>query len=409
MSVRKEIHEIVPRDHISPVEIEEQRVNAALEEPRFDDVEQIVEGRQYGVFDNPSYVNHDSIHFFRDEATGLRAIVAIHDSLLGPSLGGARVFPYKSEAEAIFDVLRLSRGMTFKAACAGLPLGGGKAIIFGPLPEHPDERAAAFRRFGGFVNSLGGRYVTAEDVGTLLCDMVQVRSVTDHVVGIPTEIGGSGNPGPYTAHGVYVGMKEAVKFRLGKTSLRGIKVLVEGIGSVGSRLLEKLAEEDAELYVTDVNEKAVDRAVKRFGAQRVHSDEKFDAEVDVYSPNALGGVLNDQSIPRLRAAVVAGAANNQLLDAQPHAQALLDRGICYTPDYICNAGGLINVSLELTKQGWSHERSMNMLTTSISSNLSIVFRDSQSHNISSYIAAKQLAIARLNKAAYDQGSHKTKF
>lgn len=219
-----EHHTIVAHDRLLPVEKEEARKNPALQEPRVEDTFVEIKGKAVGVFPHPSFANHDSVHFFRDAPTGLRAIVGIHDTLLGPSLGGVRVYPYESEAQALMDVLRLSRGMTYKAACAGLPLGGGKAVIMGPLPEHPEERAALMRRFGMFVESLGGRYITAEDVGVMLCDMVQVRAMTKHVCGIPTEMSGSGNPAPFTAHGVYVGMKEAVKFRLEKSTLKGVKV-----------------------------------------------------------------------------------------------------------------------------------------------------------------------------------------
>lgn len=224
-SLGGETHHIVHHDRLLPADKEQARKNPALQEPRVED--NFVDLKQaHGVFPHPSFANHDSVHFFRDSVTGLRAIVGIHDTLLGPSLGGVRVYPYESEAQALMDVLRLSRGMTYKAACAGLPLGGGKAVIMGPLPDHPEERAALMRRFGMFVESLGGRYITAEDVGVMLCDMVHVRAMTKHVCGIPTEMGGSGNPAPHTAHGVYVGMKEAVKFRLEKSSLKGVKVCV---------------------------------------------------------------------------------------------------------------------------------------------------------------------------------------
>ena len=401
-----EKHNIVHHDRLLSPEREAIRKNPALQEPRVEDTF-VDPTKASGVFPHPSFANHDSVHFFRDAPTGLRAIVGIHDTLLGPALGGCRVYPYENEAQALMDVLRLSRGMTYKAACAGLPLGGGKAVIMGPLPEHPEERAALMRRFGMFVESLGGRYISAEDVGVMLCDMVQVRAMTKHVCGIPTEMGGSGNPAPHTAHGVYVGLKEAVKFRLEKASLRGIKILVEGCGSVGSRLIEKLVHDEADVYITDTNKAALDAMVKRFGVVAVDPQEKFSLEVDVYSPNALGGVLNEDSIPILKCAVVAGAANNQLLHAQPNAEALKARNILYTPDYICNAGGLVNVSLELTSEGWSYERSINQLTQAISTNLASVFDSAERTGVSTYIAAKRLGIARLEKAAYDQGSHKS--
>ena len=220
---------------------------------------------------------------------------------------------------------------------------------------------------------------------------------------------GSGNPAPATALGVFVGMRSAVKHRLGKDTLAGVKVLVEGCGSVGSRLVQLLVEDNAIVYVTDINSAAVDRVVKQFGVQSVPLDTRYALDVDVYSPNALGGVLNDETIPILKCSVIAGAANNQLLNAQPHSDLLKKRDILYTPDYICNAGGLVNVSLELTEEGWSWERSSSKLSEAISTNLSIVFEQAAKHNSSTYLAAKHLAYSRLKKAAYDQGSHKTRF
>jgi len=356
------------------------------------------------VFSHSSWVNHDSIHYFRDDVTGLKAIVGIHDTLLGPALGGCRLYNYKNETEALNDVLRLSRGMTFKAACAGLPLGGGKSVVIGPPPADPDERGGFFRRFGMFIDSLGGNYVAAEDIGVSVSDMVHIRAMTEWVAGIPTEMGGSGNPAPYTAHGVYLGMKQAVLHKHDTDSLSGMRILVEGLGSVGYLLAKKLHNEGAELIVCDVNELKVQKALDKFGCKSVPLDYRFDEKFDIYSPNALGGTITAEMIPKLSCSIVAGAANNQLVDDQM-ANLLMERDILYVPDFVLNAGGLINVSLEKDPDGWSEDRAVRKLS-GIATNLEDIFTQSARRQISTLDSAIRLAVHRLSRTAYRRGCKK---
>jgi leucine dehydrogenase len=295
----------------------------------------------FGMMANYDY---GEVHFARDGATGLRAIVAIHDTRLGPALGGCRFLRYDDEADAVLDALRLARGMTYKAALAGLPHGGGKSVILRPINAHFD-RGALFRAFGRFVGSLAGRYITAEDSGTGLEDMNIVHSVTKHVTGIDESLGGSGDPSPFTALGVRRGIEACVKDRLGRDTLEGIHVAVQGVGHVGYHLCKELAAAGARLSVADIDPLKAERAEREFGATIVPLDQVFDVECDVLAPCALGSALNDDTIPRLRAKIVAGAANNQL--AEPHhGEALFQRDILYAPDYAINAGGLVNVATE---------------------------------------------------------------
>lgn len=287
---------------------------------------------------------HEQVVFCNDKNTNLRAIIAIHDTTLGPALGGCRFWDYKSEDEALFDVMRLSRGMTYKAAMAGLKLGGGKSVIIGDPKKLKSEEF--FRAFGRFVDSLGGRYITAEDVNIKVDDMDHVAKETKHVTGI-SKAGGSGDPSPLTALGVFHGIRASVKFKLNKDQLNGLTVAIQGCGSVGSHLCELLHEAGAKLLVSDINDEATRVVRDRFGAEIVDNKTIHTQEVDVFSPCALGAGLNDETIPQLNTGIVAGAANNQLLDETKHMNALHDRGICYAPDYVINAGGLINVYHEL--------------------------------------------------------------
>ena len=292
---------------------------------------------------------HECVLFCRDRRVGLRAIIAIHSTVLGPALGGLRMWPYESEAEALEDALRLARGMTYKAAVAGLDLGGGKAVIIGDPAR--DKSAGLFNSFGRFVEALGGRYITAEDVGTEVQDMSYIRQETSHVVGLSEAQGGSGDPSPVTALGVLSGIKACLDIVCGSPELSGRRVAIQGVGKVGFALAELLHREGAQLFVCDINPAHTQTAVKAFGAQAVRADATyfFELDVDVLAPCALGGVLNDVTIPRIRAAIVAGAANNQLQDEARHSQALAKRGILYAPDYVINAGGLINVYGEIEK------------------------------------------------------------
>ncbi len=284
------------------------------------------------------------VHFKFDKATGLKAIVAIHDSRLGPALGGCRFLPYDTEEAALVDALRLARGMTYKAALAGLAHGGGKSVLIRPV-QHFD-RVAMFRAFGRFVDDLGGHYITAEDSGTGLEDMEIIRTVTRHVTGVDVASGGSGDPSPFTALGVRRGMEACVKLRLGRSSLEGVHVAVQGVGHVGYYLCKELHAAGAKISVADVDPLKAERAHREFGATVVPLDHIFDIACDVIAPCALGSALNDQTIPKLKATIVAGAANNQLSEPR-HGDDLHARAILYAPDYAINAGGLVNVAQEV--------------------------------------------------------------
>lgn len=290
--------------------------------------------------------DYGEVHFARDAASGLRAIVAIHDTRLGPALGGCRFLSYAREEDAIIDALRLARGMTYKAALADLPHGGGKAVLLRPDNPHFD-RAALFRAFGRFVEDLGGHYITAEDSGTGLEDMEIVRTMTSHVTGVDVANGGSGDPSPFTALGVRRGIEACVKQRLGRDSLEGVHVAIQGVGHVGYHLCKELAAQGARLSVADVDPLKAERAAREFGATILPLDAIFSVECDVLAPCALGSALNDTTIPQIRASIIAGAANNQLAEPR-HGDDVHARGILYAPDYALNAGGLVNVATEVT-------------------------------------------------------------
>ncbi len=296
------------------------------------------------VFSNSAFDEHENVHFWHDQASGLRAIIAIHSSARGPAAGGCRAWAYDSSDAALTDVLRLSRGMSYKNAMAGLNLGGGKAVILRqPGCEITD---ATMHSFGRFVDSLNGRYITAEDVGMSVSWMQTVATETRFVAGLPPKgDAAGGDPSPTTALGTYHGIRAAVARQLGKDSLRGLKIAVQGVGNVGMHLCELLAEDNCELWVADVNAERLAQANKRFDAKVVALDEILFQDVDVISPCALGAVLNRESIPKIKSRVIAGAANNQLATAAD-GQRLLDAGILYCPDYVINAGGIINVSSE---------------------------------------------------------------
>ncbi len=292
------------------------------------------------VFNLKAFDDHEQVVYCNDPESGLQAIVSIHSTALGPAVGGCRMWEYNSDEGALIDALRLSRGMTYKNAMAGLPFGGGKSVIIGNSKTMKSEEL--FRAFGRFVESLSGKYVTAEDVGINPADMAMVHKETNHVLGLE---GKSGDPSPVTAYGVYKGMKAAVKHRLGRDSLDGVRVAVQGLGHVGYYLCEHLKNEGAELIVTDIVKENIERAVANLGATAVDKDEIYQQEVDVYAPCALGATINDVTIPKLKAKVVAGAANNVLAEDR-HGDILRQKGILYAPDYVINAGGIINVSFE---------------------------------------------------------------
>ena len=293
------------------------------------------------VLSNKHFDDHEEVVFCHDRESGLNAIIAIHNTARGPAMGGCRMWNYASEGEALTDVLRLSRGMTYKSALAGLPFGGGKAVIIGDAAH--DKLEALWLAFGRFIDSLGGRYITAEDVGTRPADLEIVRRATRHVCGIAE--GGAGDPSPATALGVFTGISAAVQARLDRADVKGLTVAVQGLGNVGFALARHLAGAGAALIVSDIDEMAVKKAVREFGATAAPADRIHAAGADVFAPCALGAVIDDTTIGEIRAAVVAGSANNQL--AEPHhGQDLWNRGILYAPDYVINAGGAIWVSHE---------------------------------------------------------------
>ncbi len=302
------------------------------------------------LFSHPEFDNHEHLSFFCDPETGLKAIVAIHNTSRGPALGGCRMFPYASDEEAVRDVLRLSRGMTYKSALANLDLGGGKSVIIGNPREQKTE--ALMEAMGRHLESLGGRYIAAEDSGTSVPDLKVMGRHTGHVAGIASRTGFDGNPSngdpsPATAYGTFIGLKAAVKHKLGRDNLNGLKVAIQGIGNVGFRLARHLKEAGAELWVYDIHEDNMHRAVDQLGARPAAAEDILSLPVDVVAPCAMGAVLNDHSIPQLQARVVAGAANN-LLERPEHDAMLRDRGILYAPDFAINAGGIIDVFYERT-------------------------------------------------------------
>lgn len=346
------------------------------------------------IFPEIEYKNHEQVVFCSDKSIGLRAIIAIHNTALGPALGGTRMWMYASDEEALRDVLRLSRGMTYKAAIAGLNLGGGKAVIIGD--PNKDKSEALFRTYGRFVEGLAGRYITAEDVGTTVRDMEWVRLETKYVTGTSPSQGGSGDPSPVTGYGVYVGMKACAGEIFGSDSLKGKVIAVQGAGKVASYLCDHLAKEGAKLYVTDIYEQKAKALVKRVKATYVKPDAIYDVKADIFAPCALGGILNDDTIPRLKVKLVAGGANNQLLDEKKHMKMLVDRKIHYAPDYAINAGGLINVYNEL--EGYNQERALKQ-AEGIYDILKAIFKLAREENIPTSDAANRLAEARIQKVA----------
>lgn len=335
--------------------------------------------------------DYEQLVFCQDQASGLKAIIAIHDTTLGPALGGTRMWTYASEEAAIEDALRLARGMTYKNAVSGLNLGGGKTVIIGD--PRKDKNEAMFRAFGRYIQGLNGRYITAEDVGTTVADMDIVHQETEFVTGTSASSGASGNPSPVTAYGVYQGMKAAAKEAFGSDSLEGRTVAIQGVGNVAIRLCQYLHEEGARLIVTDIHKDAVDAAVERFGAFAIDPDDIMGVKCDIYAPCALGATINDDSIHRLRAKVVAGCANNQLKEPR-HGDMLHELGIVYAPDYVINAGGVINVADELN--GYNAERAMNKVGE-IYNSISRIFEISHEEGIPTYVAADRLAEKRIEQ------------
>lgn len=334
--------------------------------------------------------DHEEVIFCHNKEVGLKAIIAIHNTSLGPALGGTRMWNYGSEEEALIDVLRLSKGMTYKASAAGLNLGGGKAVIIGDPKK--DKTEALFRAFGAYVNSMQGKYITAEDVGTTVNDMEWVFMETPFVTGIPVVLGGSGDPSPYTAHGVLMGIKAAVKTKLNTDTLQGIRVSVQGLGNVGSNLVEYLVKEGAIVSVADIDAERVKNITSKFQLKALDPESVVTSECDVFAPCAMGAVINDKTIGNLKCKIIAGGANNQLAEYR-HGDNLLELGILYAPDYVINSGGLMNVFVEL--EGYSQERAFDK-TKAVYENLINVFKIAAAENIATHRAADRLAEIRIN-------------
>ena len=335
---------------------------------------------------------HEQIIYCSNKESGLKAIIAIHDTTLGPAIGGTRMLNYSSDEDALKDVLRLSRGMTYKAAVAGLNLGGGNSVII--ADPQMQKRELLFRTFGKFIDGLAGRYITAEDVGTDVRDMEYVKMETRYATGISKSLGGSGDPSPVTAYGVYIGMKACANEKWGSDSLRGRKIAVQGAGQLARFLCEHLYNEGAEIYITDINEEKVKRVLESVKAFVVKPDEVYDLDVDIFSPSALGGIVNDDTISRFKCEIIAGGANNQLDDEDKHGKMLMDKNILYAPDYVINSGGLINVANEL--EGYRQDRAMKQAET-IYGIVKNILNISKEQKIPTHAASNKRAEERLSR------------
>ncbi|MFP5318829.1 MAG: Glu/Leu/Phe/Val family dehydrogenase [Acidimicrobiia bacterium] len=347
------------------------------------------------VFERILGEGYEQVVFCQDTATGLRAIVAIHSTSLGPALGGTRFYPYPDEDAALEDVLRLARGMTFKAAVAGLDLGGGKAVVLGD--PNTDKSEGLLRAYGRFVDSLGGRYVTAEDVGTTQADMDLIRRETEHVTGVSVELGGSGDPSAATAFGLLNAMKAVAQHLWGATSLTGRRIVVSGVGKVGSNLVRHLVEENAHVVVADVVPAAVERLVQAYGVESAPVEEAHAVACDIFSPCALGAVLNPVTIPQLRCQGIVGSANNQLADPSC-GKLLAEAGILYGPDYVVNAGGLINIAEELSPRGYHRDRAYAAVAR-IFETTGMVLETADTEGITTAEAADRVAERRMDELA----------
>ena len=341
------------------------------------------------VFNLNAFDEHEQVVFCNDEKSGLKAIICIHSTALGPAVGGCRMWEYTNDEEAVIDALRLSRGMTYKNAMAGLPFGGGKAVILGDSKTMKSDEL--FKAYGRFLNSLNGRYITAEDVGITTDDMAIVHTETDFVAGLE---GKSGDPSPITAYGVYKGIKAAVQHKFGRDNLDGINISIQGVGHVGYYLCRYLHDEGAILIVTDINQESVDRVVTEFNATAVGIDEIYDQDVEIYAPCALGATINDETINRLKCSIVAGAANNQLAEDR-HGTELMQKGILYAPDYVINAGGIINISFE---ENYSLENAMAKVDEIYDTLIEVFETSAREGNTTNHIA-DQLARERINRAS----------
>ncbi|MEO9600451.1 Glu/Leu/Phe/Val dehydrogenase dimerization domain-containing protein [Parasphingorhabdus sp.] len=346
------------------------------------------------MWDLPDFDDHEAVHFFHDAATGLSAIVALHSTHLGPGAGGTRFWHYENRETAVTDALRLSRGMSFKNAMAGLPLGGGKAVILADRnrTKTPEMLAA----FGRMIDSLDGQYVTAEDVGMTAADMVALTEETQYVSGLPVSNSdeAGGDPGPFTAMGVYLGVKAAVAYKLGRDTMEGVHVAIQGVGSVGGGLARLLAKDGAKLSIADINKDHAAALAQEIGATVVGLDEIMRIEADVFSPNALGAILDKVSIAHLNASIVAGGANNQLATPED-GQRIFDRNILFAPDYVINSGGIISVGLEYLGDGDVNE--VNRRVAMIPERLTEVWEQSASQKLPSSDVADNMAMALIGR------------
>lgn len=350
---------------------------------------------QQSVFEYMQQMGHEQLVFCHDPHSGLNAIIGIHDTTLGPALGGTRLWNYNSHEEAIIDALRLSRGMTYKAAISGLNLGGGKAVI---IADPSMKSEALWRRYGKFVSSLNGKYITAEDVNTSARDMEHIATETKFVTGVPEYMGGSGDPSPFTAYGVFMGMKASAQKTWNNDSLAGKKILVQGVGHVGQYLVGHLIKDGATVYITDINEAKIRQTVEKHPSVKVVDGASiFDIELDIYAPCALGATLNTDSVNKLKCPVISGAANNQLADENIHGPMLVEKGILYAPDFLINAGGLINVAAEL--DGYNHDRVIKNVEKIYDRTLDI-YKFAEAEKLHTQAAAMKIAEKRLRDIAF---------
>jgi leucine dehydrogenase len=349
----------------------------------------------FPIFESLGRRSHEQLIFCRDEGSGLRAIIGIHNTVLGPAMGGCRMFPYKTEEDALTDVLRLSRGMTYKAAISGLSLGGGKAVLIGDPKK--DKNELLLRSFGRFIESLGGRFIAAEDVGTTVKDMEEIRKETAYVSGISRSLGGSGDPSPVTAVGLYSGIRACIEEKLHTSTFEGLCVAVQGVGHVGYHVVGHLTKAGAKVVVADPDADAIAKVVKDFHVESVAPAAIYDAPCDVFAPCALGGVLNAETIPRLKCRIIAGTANNQLADESVDGPRLSERDILYAPDFVVNAGGLINVANEL--EGYNQQRALAQ-AEGIYDTLKAVFAKARANRVPTHLAANDLAMERIESIGH---------
>lgn len=342
-----------------------------------------------GILVQLTKMGHEQVLFCNDAKTGLKAIIAVHNTVLGPALGGTRMWMYSNEADALNDVLRLSRGMTYKNSISGLDLGGGKAVIIGDSRTMKSE--ALLRRFGQFVNSLSGKYITAEDMGISPEDMVHVSKETNYVVGLP---GKSGDPSPVTAYGVYMGMKACAKMQFGSDSLEGKTVAVQGVGHVGQYLVKHLTSEGAKVFITDIHEATLKNVADTYGATVVAPSDIYDVPMDIYAPCAMGATVNDDTLARLSCSIISGAANNQLAEEQKHGMKVMEKGILYAPDYAINAGGVINCFSEVSGMSldWAHTKAEEIYQT-----IYQILERSKNEGIPTYQIANRMAEERIER------------